>query len=859
MGEVHRALDTKLGREVAIKTLPPEVASDPDRLARFRREAQILASLNHENIAAIYGLEEAGGTPVLVLEMVEGEELAARLSRGPVPMEEALGLALQITEGLEEAHERGIVHRDLKPANIKVTPAGRVKILDFGLGKAYETSPSEAGDQSLSPTLTAAATRAGVILGTAGYMSPEQARGGSVDKRSDIWSFGCVLLEMISGARTFAGDTISDTLASILKSDPDWSSLPRTAPPSLTRLLGRCLEKDRRKRLRDIGEARLMLEGMLSGEPEEAPAEVAAPASTRGRALVLVGVAALAAAVTAAAAILIRPSPPDPAVQKYEFNRPGILLDESHMPALSPEGRRIVFATSAGLWIRDLGDLDPRLLAGTEQASHPAWSPDGAFLAYYRDGGIWKIPAQGGQAQSITVGISGMGESGGLSWSTGDRVVYADGSSGVSEVSSRGGEPRVIAQPDPGEVQDLHHPHALPDGRGVLYVMHRVQHTYDTIVIHTGDTSRILLQIEDQEIRSPVYAPTGHILYRRRTGNAGLWAVPFSLSRLEVTGEPFLVARDGSLPSAAPDGSLLYAWNASDPERQLTWLDREGNEIGTLGPVQSNLQSPAISPDGGRVAVMAQEGDARNIWVQDVERGTRMRLTFTTAADWDPAWSAEGDSVLFWEGKTRSVSMKPADGTGSVERLVAQDFLDSGLPSIAPGGGTLVFWVRNIDTKGDIYIMPLEGERTPAAFIRTPFYEDDPVLSPDGALLAYISEESGRREIYLTRFPSAEGKWQISVNGGASPRWDPRGGRLYYLQGNELMEVQVSTGLPIQLGTPRPLFTLSWLDPDAWWANRYAISPDGERFLFAKNLTQEGEEARIVLVRNWIREFDELP
>lgn len=861
MGDVFRATDTKLGRDVAIKMLPDEVAANPERLTRFRREAQLLASLNHANIAAIHGIEEAGGTPFLVLEMIEGEDLAQRMARGPVSVDEALGIALQTAEGLDEAHEHGIIHRDLKPANIKITPSGKVKILDFGLGKAYEMSPSEPGNPSLSPTLTAAATRAGVIMGTAAYMSPEQARGAAVDKRADIWAFGCVMLEMLSGQRTFAGDTISDTLAAVLKSDPDWSSLPAGTHPALRRLLIRCLEKDPRKRLRDIGEARLALEAILSGAPEEEPGEGAGPAPRprRGNALLLAGAVAVTAVLTAGTTVLLRPEAEEPALRKYEVPAPGVLLDENTVPVLSPDGSRILYDTAEGLWIRDLGDLEPRLLAGTAQASHPVWSPDGAFVAYFAEGNIWKIPVQGGQAASIAVGISHIEDSGSISWGTPDRIIYAQGDGGVFQVPSRGGEPRAIAEPDMTEVQDIHQVHALPDGRGVLYVAHRTRHTYDTIVLRTEGKSWNLLQFEDDEIRTPIYASTGHILYRRQTGNAGLWAVPFSLPDLEITGEPFLVAREGSLPSAASDGSLLYALNTGSTPRQLVWFDRQGNEVGTLGAPATRLQSPAISPDGQRVALMAQEGESRDIWVHDIERGTRLRLTFNPQGDWDPAWSPDGENILFWEGATRAISMKPSDGTGSVQRVVKEEFLDSGLPTVTPDGKSLLFWVRNAETKGDIYTMPLDGDGGPAPFLRSAFAEEDPTLSPQGDYVAYVSDETGRSEIYLTRFPGAEGKWQVSDSGGLNPRWGPRGDRIYYLQERDFMEVEMSTGTVPSLGTPRRLFTLPWLDPDAFWSNRYAIALDGERFLISKELKDGSEEARMVLVRNWIREFSDQP
>jgi len=856
MGEVYRATDGKLGRDVAIKMLPREVASDPDRLARFKREAQLLASLNHANIAAIYGIEEAAGSHVLVLELIGGEDLAARLKRGPVSVEEALGFASQIAEGLEEAHEQGIVHRDLKPANIKITPAGKVKILDFGLAKAFDPVTSSAGDPSLSPTLTAAATRAGVIMGTAAYMSPEQARGGSVDKRTDIWAFGCVLLEMLSGTRTFSGDTISDTLASILKSDPDWSALPADTSPALKRLLSRCLEKDRRKRLRDIGEARLAIEAMLSGtDREEAAAPAATRAASRFRALPILLAVAITAAVTAAAVRFLSPAPVARDVEKYEFALRDMILDLAHRPALSPDGRKIVYETPAGIRIRDLGNLESRLVAGSEGASQAVWSPDGATIAFHREGSIWTIPEGGGQASAIVTGLGIIDTSGDISWRDPDRIVFSDGNSGIDEVLSRGGEARSVEEPDLVEVQDLHWPHVLPGGRGILYVAHRMTTTYDTLRLRANGETKTLLQLPEQELATPIYSPTGHILFVRQTGNTGLWAVPFSLASLETTGDPFLVDREATLPSVSSDGSLLYAWKTQIINKRLVWLDRQGKVAGTLGPVMEDVQSPALSPDGRRVAVMAKENGTWAIWILDVEGESRMRLTFSAQKDWDPAWSRDGRFVIYWDGKTRAISQKPADGTGEMQRLVKKDFGDSGLPAISPDGKTMLFWTRNPETKGDLSVMPLDGDGEVKPFVATPAIEDEPRISPDGGYAAYVSDESGRRELYLTRFPSAEGKWQISTGGATDPRWDPRGGRLYFLQGVDLMEVEFSTLPAVKFGAPRKLFTVEGIEPSSYWVYRFVVSPDGQRFLFPRTIVPEGVTPTLVLVRNWLGEF----
>jgi len=857
MGAVYRATDSRLSRDVAIKVLPEDVAKDAERLARFQREAQLLASLNHPNIAAIHGLEEADGQPFLVLELVEGEDLAQRLSRGAIPIPEALGIARQIAEALEEAHESGIVHRDLKPANIKLTPAGKVKVLDFGLAKAFEPMTGAADDPSLSPTLTAAATRAGVILGTAAYMSPEQARGAVVDKRSDVWAFGCVLLEMITGRGTFSEATVTDTLASVLRSDPDWGALPPGAPAALTRLLRRCLRKDPRQRLRDIGEARVAIDEMLAGGDvqEQAPA-TAGSGYPRGRWLVPALVAAgLAAAVTAAGMLLVRPSPSGAAIEKYEVVSGDIQVDDPVAPAISPDGRRIVFVKDGGLWLRDLDQIDPRPLSGTNKALRPFWAPDSEWLGFLRDGSLWRISIRGGQAAAIASGVGEFGGGSGLSWGASDRIVFALGGGGLAEVSASGGDPKNLLEPTPGEEGDLHEPWLLPRGAGVLFVAHRLASTADSLYVLADGKRKLLLQLDGQRIGRPVYSPTGHILYHRQAANAGLWAVPFSLSRLETTGEPFLVAPDGSLPTVSDDGTLLYVRGGGGGTRSLVWVGRDGTLEEEVGQPQTRIGHPSISPDGRFVAVMGLENDNGDIWVHDIQRGTHSRLTFTPPMDWEPCWSPDGRQVIFWDGVTRAISSKAADGTGEVKRLVAEDTLDSGNPAMTPDGRTMALWVKTATNKNDIDILPLDGDGKLVPLIHSPANESDPQISPDGNYLAYVSDESGRQEIYLTRFPSAEGKWQVSVSGGDIPRWDPRGTALYYRAGDALMEVALDAGPAPRISSPRKLFTLTTAGSDSYASERFAVAPDGRRFLMVKENNPEGTHVGIVLIHNWLADL----
>jgi len=848
MGEVWRATDRKLGRDVAIKVLPHELAGEPERLARFEREAQVLASLNHPNIAAIYGLDQVGDTRFLVLELVEGEELATRLLRGPVPPEEALRIARQIADALETAHEQGIVHRDLKPANVKVTADGKVKVLDFGLAKALLTGPAGESDMSRSPTITSLATRTGVILGTAAYMSPEQARGHAVDKRADIWAFGCVLLELLTGGNPFLENTVSDTLASILRSEPDWKRVPVDVPRGVRHLLRRCLEKDPRKRLRDIGEARVAIDAILAGEgvdggaaPDAAPGAKATGSFGR-LAATAAGAVALTAIATVAIVRAVAPPPPAPEVRRFEVLDGPFQYSAVAPPQISPDGRTIVFSREDGLWVRRLDQLEPLRLDGTEAATKPTWTPDSATIVFVANEDLKSVPAGGGTATTIAIGVGDVSSGGGLTCSPDGRVAYANGNQGISEIPLRGGDTRVILAPDGATEADFHEPSFLPDG-SLMFVIHRAPEGADTIALLADGERKILLRIDSQVLQQPAYSPTGHIVFHRGGSRAGLWAVPFSLERHETTGEPFLITTDGNHPSVAVDGTLTYVRGAGGGLRQLTWVERDGTVQESVGPTQSAISAPALSPDGTRVAVMASEGEVGNIWVYDIARGTRTRLSFGTSLDWDPAWLPDGETVVFWEGQTRALSRKPADGTGDAVRLMARDLLDSGVPAFSSDGRWMVFWVKPDARSQDVWLLDLASEGAdPTPLLDSDFIEDNPRISPDDRFLAYASDESGRREVYLTRFPDAAGKWQVSVEGGTFPVWSPVGGELFYLQGTMLMAVDVTTSPALRLGTPRALFDASEHGIDVQGHSRYDVSRDGRRFLMIRGV-REGENA----------------
>jgi len=867
MGVVWKATDTTLDRTVAIKILPQALAGDGELLARFEREAKLLASLNHPNIAVIHGLHRAEGIHFLAMELVPGEDLSRRLSRGALPLNEALGVGRQVAEALEAAHEHGVIHRDLKPANIQLTPDGNAKVLDFGLAKSLE-GESVSGDPSMSPTLTSAGTRAGVILGTAAYMSPEQARGRAVDRRADIWAFGGVLYEMLTGRSAFAGETTSDTLAAVLKLEPDWTLLPRGTPGALRRLLGRCLTKDPKKRLRDIGEARVLIEEVQSGKTDwQGLTEEPGRAPGLGGMTVSLGALVLALA----AGYLgwrLKPSPGGPPLRKFEIavEVDGVPSTPDNAPAISPDGSKIAYSAGGKLFIRELDQLAPRELATGEEWEALFWSPDGSWIGYQAGKRLWKIPAAGGQSSVLAVMGHGGGWSEGGAWQADGRILFNPGG-GLLEVSDQGGDPATILNPGKDE-SDFHDLSGLPSGRGVVFVVHR-KAGFDTLAVRSVQGRKDILRQEGQSLFCPVYSPSGHILYGRSPTNPGIWAVPFSLEKLAVTGEPFLVVPYGGNPSASSDGTLVFVPGSTPQSTELVWLGRSGRIEGNLGPPRNQGPNPVLSPDGGRVAltILDGQGETSDIWIQDLARNTQTRFTTDPKSDSFPTWSPSGDKLVYTNGKGPPdwvLMMKAADGTGEAETLVPG--FGAGF---SPSGQFLAFTARGEETGIDLWYLAMGGERKPVPFLVTPAREMAPQISPDGNFLAYQSDESGRDEVYIKQFPGGKGKWQVSVNGGLCPRWARTGGWLYYAEETAIMEVPVATRPLLRLGVPNRLFTrpplhasiaFGWLASIAFgWPGGFDVTADGKRFLVTRDTEQGGRPAGITVVENWFAEFERKP
>ena len=868
MGEVYRAQDTRLRREVAIKILPPRFACDPSRLARFEREAQVLAALNHPNIAAIYGLENAGGIHFLVLELVEGPTLAERIASGAIPLDDALRIATQIAEALEAAHDKGIVHRDLKPANVKVTPDSKVKVLDFGLAAVVQPQMSESADPANSPTITmAAATQAGVILGTAPYMSPEQARGSNVDKRADIWGFGVVLYEMVTGRRLFRGDTISDTLASVLKEQPDLDHVPAR----VRRLLQSCLEKDPRKRLRDIADWRLPLESESPGPP--------LPSGGRNGA-VYVFAALVTLALAALAFIHFREKPPLRELMRFEISAPAnTTYTMSRAPVVSPDGRKLAFiATGADrkpmIWVRSLDTEEARPLAGTEAADQNTliWSPESRYLAFVSGAKLKKIEAAGGPAQMLCEApTAGTGV-----WMTDNRILFG-GLAPLQLVSAAGGTPTPLTTVDHSRGELGHDtPVMLPDGRHFLYV--RIAVPFENGGVYTGSldlkpdqqSSKRLLP----DVTSVVYVPSpvtgdspGLLLFVRGItlsdlDNGGtLMAQPFDPKRMEFTGDAVPIAQQVGIAgfSASPAGVLAFATTGAQGNSQLTWVDRKGAVLSTAGDV-GEYRDLALSPDGARVAY--ERGT--DLWLFEFARGgLNTKFTFGNPSQF-PAWSSDGSHVVFTSIRETGFGIyQKASNLAGQEELLFQSPAPKAPSDLTHDGKFLMFNALSSDGKlGDLWVIPTGGspaDRKPLSFLRTQFEEGGGRFSPDARWVAYESDQSGKTEIYVLPFDesnpgsSAGALHQVSKEGGRDVHWSGDGKELFYMAPDGyLMSVAVSVvGRAFQAGTPQRLFK----SPAAAGSYTWDVSKDGKKFLIAAPASSSGASASasqpLHVVVNW--------
>ena len=850
MGEVYKAHDTKLGRDVALKIVRPEFAGDPERVLRFRREALVLAALNHPHIATVHEFNEADGTAFLVMELVPGETLRDRMLSGRLTMTEVLRIGRQVAEALEAAHDKGIIHRDLKPANIKITPQGDVKVLDFGLAKALVDDDVREG-LSQSPT---AALSAGMILGTVPYMSPEQARGKPVDRRTDIWAFGCVMFELVTHRRPFDGDTTSDVIAALLQAEPDWRLLPSDTPPAVDRVLRRCLRKDLRQRLRDIGDARMELEEAL-----EAPAGVSAPGPQRhqrywpsARAFAWLALGLLAGTLVGLALRREPPlaQPPGHFVMSLPAGERVAGLDFPAV-AISPDGSLVAYVGTRGgrseLFLRPLNSLESRALPGTNDAIAPFFSPDHRWIAFFADGKLKKVPVDGGAAVTLCDAPIGFGGS----WGPDDTIVFAPATgSGLSRVPAAGGEPTPVTQVNAQKGEFSHRwPEWLPDGNTVIFTVGSVG-SWDEAQIVAQSLASGQQTVLARGGTNPHYLPSGHLMYAK---GGTLLAVKFDAARLSVTGAASPVIDDvvqsfdgASQVGAASSGAVVYlSGSFTSDKRRLMGVERSGAVAPLAAPARA-YAAPRVSPDSRTLAVTIASG-TEDIWTYDIAQGALTQLTFegnSASPLWTPdgkrltfSWRAAGPANLFW---------KMIAG-GPQERLATSDHLQ--LPgSWSADGRRLAFVERHPTTGRDLWIM--HEDRTVHPFLVSPNDETAPRFSPDGRLIAYVSNESGRNEVYVRAFPDSSRKWQVSSGGGAEPVWDRGGKELFFRAGDRMMVTSPGQSSNPHFAEARTLFESKYEKGTMDTAN-YDVTPAPTRFVMVESPDRESREDQLHLLINW--------
>lgn len=866
MGDVYRARDAKLNRDVAIKILPEAFAHDEERVGRFKREAQVLASLNHPNIAAIYGVEESNGIRALVMELVEGPTLAERIAAGRIPLDEALAIARQIAEALEVAHERGVIHRDLKPANVKVTPDDRVKVLDFGLAKIASNETTNS-DLSHSPTMIQG-TQAGMILGTAAYMSPEQAKGKVVDKRSDIWAFGCLLFEMLSGKQSFGGETLTDTLAAVVRAEPNWDDLPQDTPTSIRQLLRRCLTKDPKQRLRDIGDARLEMEQPFELQTHKAIPSIS-PARTGWRRPLGFGLFLLA--IFATGALVSRLFSPRDSSSSHPVIRLIQTIPSDQIPsgqarkrlAISPDGRKLVYVANNRLYLRTLDALDAVELPGTQGAMSPFFSPDGEWVGFLGNQ-LKKVPVNGGPPVSIYAIAAP--DTIGADWGPDNTILIGGVYRGILRVSANGGNAVVVVSPSPPLA--YMHPQFLPDGKSFLF--HRgAPGNFDRneVVVRSLDKSDetvVLTGGYDYQ-----FLKAGYILYAQgaRNQRLDLSAVAFDVNARKVVGNPIAVVRNVRDSSAGSSsnfvvsdfGTLVYlpAPQVEGTGTLLTAVDSSGKA--TVLPTEArDYSDPRVSPDGRFVAAHLQ-GDQNDIWVADVTRGSLTRLSYDVGEDETPAWSPDGSTVAWAASRTdlvRGVFKRPADGSGNEELILRLD-KHCHVRDWSPDGHTLVIEIQDPGSSGDIWRLNLDGTPTATVFLQTPFNERNSRLSPDGRWLAYVSDESGRDEVYIQAFPQGGSKVQVSSSGADQPVWSRDGRTLFIRGGRAIQAIPFHAGPPPTFGATTALFLDRFESPQAGGHTGYDVFPDG-RFLMIQSQARPNAREEIVVVVNWIDELKQL-
>jgi len=880
MGEVYKAKDQKLGRDVAIKVLPEEFAKDADRVARFQREAKLLASLNHPNIAAIHGLEESDGIHFLVLELIEGDTLADRLKRGAIPVEESLKLALQIAEALEAAHEKGVIHRDLKPANIKVTPDGKVKVLDFGLAKAFAGDQAEV-NLSHSPTLSEAATLQGVILGTAAYMSPEQARGKPVDKRTDIWAFGCVLYEMLTGQAAFQGEDVTEILAAVVKSGVNLDLLPANIHPRVREVITRCLQKEQKRRYSCIDDAQYEIEQVLA-DPRGVFAQPSVTTKPKKKLRLglpwIATVFVLGGIIFGIAVWMLRPTQPRQVIYfDHDLPEDQEFTDFAMKSvAVSADGSKIVYVANRKLYLKYSNELAARPIQGAdENPLNPFFSPDGQWVGYFTQGQLKKIEISGG----APVKLCSASDPFGATWGTDGTIVFAQADTGVMSIPVSGGTPKTLVEAEEGEV--IFGPSLLPDGEWLLF----------TVTKYAGparwDEAQIVVQsLESGERKTIVaggsdarYVPTGYLIYAL---GDDLLAVGFDVNSLERTGQTvsiiegtkrarYPVVGSGTANYDFSESGMMVYIPGSNPQtsrRILVWVDRNGKEEPLELPPDS-YRTPRISPDGNMVAMTIASGEGSDIWIRDLVRKSMNKLTLDEANDSYPLWTPDGERIVFWSDRAEGgIYWKAANGTGEAEMLIEGEGRNMFPASWADNGNALVFESISLqsgysDPAIDIGLMSMEGDYKSKLLITGRFYETNPNVSLDSRWIAYLSNESGQFEIFVRPYPEVDKERKIiSTNTGQEPRWSPDGRELFYRGGDSMMVVKVETDPIFKASIPESVFQDIYFSEIG---HQWDLAPDGKRFLMIKGsegdvIADEILRPRINFIVNWFEELkDRVP
>jgi serine/threonine-protein kinase len=866
MGEVYRARDTRLDRIVAIKVLPTHLADRSELRERFEREARTIASLNHPHICTLFDIGQQDGIDYLVMEYLEGETLAQRLLKGPLPLEQVLQFAIEIADALDKAHRKGITHRDLKPGNIMITKSG-TKLLDFGLAKLKQEATPANVPLSELPTANDPLTAEGSIVGTMQYMAPEQLEGKEVDARTDIFAFGAVVYEMATGKRAFEGKTQASLIAKILETDPvPMAALQPMTPPALDRVVKRCLAKDPENRWQTARDLEVELKWIAEGGSQVTLASTAAARGIRAlgrRALIFgLGVLLLVAVIASLAAWNLKPSPPQPVSRLVVNLPPGQQLaglDNGPAVALSPDGTRLAYvARQSGtqqLYLRAMDSPEARLIPGTEGAVSPFFSPDGQWVGFFAGGKLMKVSVSGGAA--LTLGDAAFPR--GVSWSSHGMIGFVPTNVSVlRQMSDAGGAPESLTRLEKGEVSHRW-PEFLPGGKAVLFVAGSSAINWNNakvVVQSVGTRERVDLV---QGGTQPQYSPSGHLVYAQ---GGNLMAVPFDPQRLAVSGTAAPVV-EGVLQSAfsgatqysiSATGTLVYvSGGLQSVQSKLVWVNRNGAEQPVAAPAHAYM-FPRLAPDGRRVAVGITEQGTQN-WLYDLSRDTLTRLTFEGKANLGPIWTPDGKRVAFNSDKEGPPNLfwQLADGSGGLERLTTSQFAQTP-SSWSPDGQLLAFIEINPTTGVDVMVLRL-GDRKVQPFLQTPFNETSPRFSPDGRWLAYISDESGRFEIYAQPYPGPGGKWQISTEGGSEPLWNPNGRELFYRSGDKIMAVEIITQPSFSAGKSKVLFGGSYQPTPATLTN-YDVSPDGQRFLMLKPSEQaQAAPTQINVVLNWFEEL----